>query len=145
MTEKVVALHLLDYLRCNGIEEPYQCAYKHVSTVVKHYLFVQNDILTDIDEIRLLLATIRSISCIRHTADHEILLQRMSSEFAIKGDALNWFRSHLSERSLVVYIHVNSGKSGSYNVGDGVPPGSVLGPILHLIIHFTETFDDRIK
>ena len=102
MTEKVVALHLLDYLRCNGIEELYQSAYKHISTVVKQHLFVQNDILTDIDG-NSAIVTITSISCIRHTVNHEILPQRMSSKFVVKGDALNWFRSYLSDRSQVVY------------------------------------------
>jgi hypothetical protein len=65
----------------------------------------------------------------------------MSSKFGIKGDALNWFRSYLSDRSQAVYV--NGATSDSYDVFCGVPLGSVLGPILYQI--YTSPIGDILR
>ena len=65
----------------------------------------------------------------------------MHSKFGIKGDALNWFRSYLSDRSQTVYV--NGATSDSYDVFCGVPQGSVLGPILYLI--YTSPIGDILR
>ena len=75
------------------------------------------------------------------TVDHAILLQRMSSKFGMKGDALSWFRSYLSERSQVVYI--NGTISDSYDVGCDITQGSVLGSFLYLI--YTSPIGDILR
>ena len=127
MIEKVVAIRLLDYFRCNGLEELYQSAYKQFHSCETALIRVQNDILREIDGNSAVVLLLLDLSAaVFDTVDHAILLQRMSSKFGIKGDALNWFRSYLSERSQVVYI--NGTTSDSYHVGCGVPQESVLGP-----------------
>ena len=63
--------------------------------------------------------------------DHEILLKRLNSKFSIRGTALDWFRSYLTNRAQVVLI--NGMKSQSHELKCGVPQGSVLGLILYLL------------
>ena len=65
------------------------------------------------------------------TVDHEILLERMSKRFGIKGKVLKWFRSYLQNRTQTVMI--DGVKSMSKDLNWGVPQGSVLGPILYVL------------
>ena len=60
--------------------------------------------------------------------DHSILLNRLENRLGIRGNALNWFKSYLSDRSQCVLI--NGAKSSHKKLQSGVPQGSVLGPIL---------------
>ena len=61
------------------------------------------------------------------TVDHRILLERLEVSFGIKGQALAWLSSFLTDRTQVVAFGGN--KSTSQTLC-GVPHGSVLGPLL---------------
>ena len=51
--------------------------------------------------------------------------------YGIRGTALNWFTSYLSERQQ--YVSVNGNTSDQLEISCGVLQGSVLGPLLFLI------------
>jgi hypothetical protein len=58
---------------------------------------------------------------------HEILIDRLSSEFGIRNLALSWIKSLVEERSQ--FIKVGQSLSSTVKLTSGVPQGSVLGPI----------------
>ena len=61
------------------------------------------------------------------TLDHNVLIHRLSA-IGIKGISLNWSTSYITNRSSSVRINTHS--SPSRSITDGVPKGSVLGPLL---------------
>ena len=64
------------------------------------------------------------------TVNHQILLDKLE-HYGIRGIALAWLRSYLSNRSQ--YVSLNGCSSNHLNIICGVPQGSVLGPLLFLI------------
>ena len=64
------------------------------------------------------------------TVNHSMLLNKMD-HYGIRGIALDWFFSYLSERKQ--YVSVNGHISDYLDISCGVPQGSVLGRLLFLI------------
>ena len=63
------------------------------------------------------------------TVNHGILLKKLEN-YGIRGTALNWFQSYLSNRQQ--FVSVNGRSSSLSNISCGAPQGSVLGPLLFL-------------
>ena len=64
------------------------------------------------------------------TVDHDILLNKLYN-YGIRGVALEWFKSYISNRYQVVKY--NDYESEARKILCGVPQGSILGPLLFLI------------
>ena len=64
------------------------------------------------------------------TVNHNILLIKLE-HYGIRGTALNWFKSYISNRKQ--YVFLNGESSKLKEVSCGVPQGSVLGPLLFLL------------
>jgi len=130
LIERVVALRLNEHLTRNKLQEVLQSAYRQYHSTETALLKVQNDLLTAIDTDGGAILVLLDLSAAFDTIDHKILIQRLY-DLGIRGAALNWFKSYLSERTQSVTI--KGVRSEKRELVYGVPQGSVLGPILFTI------------
>jgi len=65
------------------------------------------------------------------TVDHEILLQRLQSEFGVTNTPLSWLCSCLEGRTQ--FVKLGQHQSPVVGLDVGVPQGSVLGPLLFAV------------
>ena len=72
------------------------------------------------------------------TIDHQVLLNRLRLSFGIRGYALEWIASYLSDRTQSASFENNF--SQSRYLSCGVPQGSCLGPLL-LTMYASKLFD----
>ena len=85
-------------------------------------------IFTASDEGLISLQVLLNLSAAFDTINHYIILQRMEHQFGIKGSALRWFKSFLSDR--YNFVHVNDESPKYDKISHIVPQDSGLAPIL---------------
>ena len=131
LLEKVIAARLAEHLTMYDLEEPFQSAYRPHHSVESAIIRVQSDILQAMDCQRVVVLVMLDLSAAFDTIDHQVLLQRLSSDAGVSGTALRWFQSYLAGRTQSITI--NNARSRPRISRFGVPQGSVLGPRLFSI------------
>ena len=128
LIERVVCTQLITHLKLNGLYELFQSAYREFHSTETALLRVQNDLLLSVDEYGGVILVLLDLSAAFDTIDHDKLLNLLSSRFGVRGSALEWIKSYLTNRKQSVLIYGE--RSEELELIYGVPQGSVLGPIL---------------
>ena len=81
-----------------------QSAYKKFHSTESALLKVENDVLLNMEKVRVTAFTLLVMSAAFDTIDHLTLINRLSSWYGISGIAPDWFTSHLSDRCQQVTI-----------------------------------------
>ena len=120
--EKVVAARLDQHLENNDLHGIFQSAYKAGHSTETALTLIHNDILRFIDNnecVMLVLLVLLDLPAAFDTVDHTILLTGLNNRFAIRGKALTWLRSYLSDRTQ--FLKVENECSSCRKLIYGVP------------------------
>ncbi|XP_072046908.1 uncharacterized protein [Amphiura filiformis] len=97
--EKAAISQINEHIESNGLDESLQSAYKCRHSTETALLVVKNDIMTAIDENQAVFLVMLDLSAAFDTIDHTILFNRLECDFGIKGTALEWFQSYMTDRN----------------------------------------------
>ena len=128
--EKVMYTRLLHFLELHNIfiKNPFGFRKFHSSHMA--LMVMMNDISKALDDGGSVIGIFLDFSKAFDTVNHRILLDKLF-HYGVRGNALNWFESYLSDRRQ--YVTYNDTKSSTKDVSCGVPQGSILGPLLFLM------------
>ena len=127
LTERVVLKRLTDQISCNNLHEQFQSAYKPNHSTETALMRVENDISMSVDNKRGVVLIMLELSAAFDTVDHSQLLGRMRSAGVI-GIAHQWFLTSRTQSACL-----GRTKSQPSELLQGVPQGSVLGPVLFIL------------
>ena len=125
--ERIALNQLTSYMNKNNRLTEYQSGNKAMHSCETLNVFMTDKALEAMDSKKLMLMVLLDLSKAFDSLKHATLLVKLPS-LGLSHSALEWFRSHLSERSQ--YVRIGSEVSALQNIVYGVPQGSILGPAL---------------
>ena len=130
--QRIVFRQLYNYLSTADLLPRLQSAYRtHHSTETAVLKEVLTDILYAVDDGDLSVLALLNLSAAFDTVDHDILLTLFKVSFGIRGAALDWLQSYLTNR--VECVRRGLARSTQKIVRFGVPQWSVLGPLVFIL------------
>ena len=128
--EKLMHKRLYDFLQEHKILFPNQFGFRKNNSTTYALLQITEKIKETIDKGKHGCGIFIDLRKAFDTVNHEILIRKLE-HYGIRGSALHWFESYLTNRKQ--YVYINGESSQMDNITCGVPQGSVLGPLLFLI------------
>ena len=129
--EKLMAAQMKKYFIDNNLLDVFQSAYRAKHSTITALVDITDNILKALDDSEIIILVLLDYSKAFDIANHKLILAKLKA-MGFKNSALNWIESYLSGRSQQVVT--DSGTSSWLNILNGVPQGSILGPLLFTIL-----------
>ncbi|XP_071959539.1 uncharacterized protein [Antedon mediterranea] len=139
--ERCVAAQLTKHLVTNDLHGKRQSAYRKHHSTETSLIRVINDLLRAVDVHSEAVLVLLDLTAAFDTINHKILLQRLSNRYGVDGTVLKWFQSYMLNRTQSVAIKEST--SNPSPLLDGVPQGSVLGPLCFTL--YTSPLEDIVS
>ena len=128
--EKFAYIQLYNYLEDHKILYQNQYGFRNKKStnqaIINHLQYLYDNLDSGHIIFSIFLDFRKAFDCV----DHKILLSKLNY-YGIRGTALDWFNSYLSNRQQTVTI--GNANSELKRISHGVPQGSILGPLLFLV------------
>jgi len=106
----------------------YQSAYRKGHSTETALLEILDGVYTAADDKQVTVLISLDLPAAFDTVDHEVLLQRLQSEYGVTDTPLPWLRSYLESRTQ--FVKLGQHQSQAVGLDVGVPHGSILGRLL---------------
>ena len=128
--EKLMHNRVIKFLDTHNLLCENQYGFRPGRSCEHALLNAKNVILDTLSKKQIALLLLIDFSKAFDLVDHSILLHKLEN-YGIRGTALNWFKSYLSNRQQ--FVTINTYESTPKSMTYGVPQGSILGPLLFII------------
>ena len=128
--ERIVHKRVYDFLVRNDLLNSDQFGFRKSHSTADALLKLYDRVSSALGNHKYVIGVFMDLSKAFDTLDHSILLSKLQ-HYGIRGLALDWFTSYLSD--WFQYTVYDSCSSSLLPLTCGVPQGSILGPLLFLI------------
>ena len=130
LLERIIYTRTVNFFKHNDIFSNFQFGFREKHSTTHALLTFVEKVTHALEKFSHTIGIFLDFSKAFGTINHDILLNKLS-HYGIRGKALEWFRSYLSNRQQ--YVFVNGCNSQTKNIDCGVPQDSLLGPLLFII------------
>ena len=128
--EKLMHKRLTSFLESNDSIYENQYGFRSGRSCEHALLNAQNLLLESLSKRQVSLLLLIDFSKAFDMVEHKILLEKLE-HYGIRGHALKWLESYLSNRKQ--FVSINGSESSMKIMEHGIPQGSILGPLLFII------------
>ena len=128
--EKIMYNRVISFLNENDVLFKYQFGFRKSHSTYLALTVLMDKLIKSLENGNYVVGVFLDFTKAFDTVDHKILLAKLC-HYGIRGSALDWFSSYLTNRKQ--FVTYNNERSELMNINCGVPQGSILGPLLFLI------------
>ena len=114
----------------NGLLYEMQSAFRQGHSTESALISLTDQILLSLDQDKVTGIVFVDFRKAFDVVDHQLLMTKLRL-YRVSDSALSWFRSYLTDRQQ--FVTIDGKRSDSLMIRQGVPQGSVLGPVLFLL------------